>query len=49
MEFNCADFNDNDPDCEDSIEAEFTLSKDGAWLFFGDIYGRVTASQVWST
>lgn len=34
------------PICQDSVEAEFSLSSDGRFLFYGDIFGRIVALQI---
>eukprot|EP00547_Thalassionema_nitzschioides_P010138 CAMPEP_0194229954 /NCGR_PEP_ID=MMETSP0156-20130528/44156_1 /TAXON_ID=33649 /ORGANISM="Thalassionema nitzschioides, Strain L26-B" /LENGTH=937 /DNA_ID=CAMNT_0038962519 /DNA_START=13 /DNA_END=2826 /DNA_ORIENTATION=- len=44
-EFNCNDLSQTRL-CQHSVEAEFSLSPDDNVLYFGDIFGKITALQV---
>jgi hypothetical protein len=45
-QMDCTTFESSHKDCQDSVEAEFTLSPDGTRLYYGDIFGSVTAIKV---
>jgi len=45
-QIDCTSFKGKHPDCQDSVEAEFTLSPDGTTLYYGDIFGSVTSIRV---
>lgn len=47
--FNCSSIPGNHPTCQDSVEAEFSLSSNGNVLYYSDIFGRVVALEVDST
>eukprot|EP00592_Proboscia_alata_P002110 CAMPEP_0194376272 /NCGR_PEP_ID=MMETSP0174-20130528/24701_1 /TAXON_ID=216777 /ORGANISM="Proboscia alata, Strain PI-D3" /LENGTH=745 /DNA_ID=CAMNT_0039156857 /DNA_START=463 /DNA_END=2697 /DNA_ORIENTATION=+ len=45
--FSCRDLESNANSlCQSSVEAEFTISDNGIMVYYGDIYGTVTALQV---
>lgn len=44
-EFDCSDWT-RVSNCQDVIESEFSISGDGNFVYYGDIYGRVISLQV---
>mmetsp|Transcript_26546 Transcript_26546/g.53898 ORF Transcript_26546/g.53898 Transcript_26546/m.53898 type:complete len:213 (+) Transcript_26546:3534-4172(+) len=47
--FNCSSLPGSHPTCQDSVEAEFSLSSNGNVLYYSDIWGTVVALEVDST
>lgn len=46
-DFNCASLT-GITSCQDSVEAEFSVSKSGNFIYYGDIFGKIVALQVGS-
>jgi len=44
----CTEFSD-DRYCQDSVEAEFSISPDGSTLYYGDIFGKIVALTIGKT
>lgn len=44
--FNCSSIPGRHPTCQDSVEAEFSLSSSGNLLYYSDIWGTVVALEV---
>ena len=43
--WNCVDLTD-DEHCEDNVEADAVISRDGKVLYYGDIFGHIVAIQL---